>query len=123
MICFICLQRCFFLTFDLRLGFSQTFSKLLLKEQSLQSLLVVVNSDEESRKDIEKTLTKMVKSVRECQFKVRSHPIVQNSLSQFSLAFSLLIGSHQVEELTNGTVKLPTQKFRAGGSGNFKERY
>lgn len=34
------------LTFDLRLGFSKTLCKLLLKEQSLQSLLVVVNSYE-----------------------------------------------------------------------------
>lgn len=117
-------SRCFFaLTFDFRLSFSKTFCELLLKEQSLQSLLVVVDSDEES-KEKNTTPTRKMKlhlSPRECQFKARSHPFVQNSLSQFSPAFSQLIGSHQVGELTNGRVKL-TQRFKAGGSGNFKER-
>lgn len=39
----------FVLTFNLRLCFSKTLCKLLLKEQSLQSLLVMVNSVEEKR--------------------------------------------------------------------------
>lgn len=39
----------FVLTFNLGLCFSKTLCKLLLKEQSLQSLLVMVNSVEEKR--------------------------------------------------------------------------
>lgn len=39
----------FALTFDLGLGFSKALSKLLFKEQGLQSLLVVVNSDEDKK--------------------------------------------------------------------------
>lgn len=111
----------FVLTFNLRLCFSKTLCKLLLKEQSLQSVLVMVNSVEEERvKGGGKGGGELHLSPGESKFKARSHSTIQNSLSQFSLHYHS-ISAYQNGELTNGFVKL-AQKFTKGGRGGISKR-